>query len=734
MFEWFKAKLIKGAQIRQKSVSFTTFNPYSVQATMACYDKGSYDNNYPNITKIAEQFAVTLPYAIDGNGEQLPQVPAAVAALYRPNKQMSPVRFFKTIAVMALVHPAVYLVVWHENNGKSTTSPNGLTRDNITGYTFLEDYRIEVENGKKVYYTSHGEKYTEDSVITLSLDVNPYAVLAGYSPSIASKKWATVDDYIVDYQQGYFRNGAIPAGQFIITAPTVDDFNDTVDYLQKHHRGAKNNNNVVYTHRPTNERGEAQEAQIQWIPFSEGGNKNLALKDLFEQAEKVRDTSFGVPAEVKGMVKNSNYASVATASHIFEKYTVYPKLLQIWSDFTHELNRITGGLGYSITFDYDIEPLADEQKLKAETQKTQMELIGIGIERGYTLDSIVEAFCLPDDLKKLEEKVPEAQDPEFEPKDDTDVDQLETSTKTVKSKRIEDVAEVDPELVKAIDDSMLEQIESAIRGGDFGATKERNEKMSAEMFKALIVYMLAVGAAQYSAGRIMLTGAGVDVPASGSYKVSDKLQKRYGEFLTNVARSYNEDTANSIRKVLDRAEFERWDNVQRAEGLRKIMETDEWRVQRLARSETHRSNGLASLDSMEQVQDETGVEIEKTWRLNPYSLNHCPECEALDGVTIDLEKAFISEEDNEWADIESADAHPNCGCYLQYSIKPISKSVDVECPKCSRHLMKAKDGEIEGVKCQGCKTRFNFKIAGGKVMSEEVKKEAQNGLEANSNT
>lgn len=724
MFDWFKAKLTKGAKIRQKIMSYSAHNPYSMQATMACFDKGSYENNYPNITKIAEQFAVTLPYAIDADGEQLPEVPAAVAALYRPSRQMSSIRFFKTIAVMALVHPAVYLVVWHKQGGTSVDTPNGLTRDNISGFTFLTPQRIEVENNRKVFYSDKGKKYTEDNVITLSLDVNPYAVLAGYSPSLASKKWATVDDYIVDYQQGYFRNGAVPAGQFIITAPTIEDFNDTVDYLQKHHRGAKNNNNVVYTHRPTNERGEAQNAQIEWIPFNEGGNKNLALKDLFEQAEKVRDTSFGVPAEVKGMVKNSNYASVATATHIFEKYTVYPKLLQIWTDFTHELNRITGGLGYSITFDYEIEPLADEQKLRAETQKTQMELIANGIQQGYSLDSIVEAFCLPDDLKKLEENVPEAQDPEYEPNEDSDVSQVETSTKSVKSKAIQDVAEVDAELVKSIDSAMLDQIEAAIRGAGFGATAERAEKLSSEMFEALVAEMIRVGAAQYSAGRIMLTGEGIDVPAAGSYELSDGLKNRYHDFLKNVAQSYNEDTADSIRKVLDRAEFEGWDNVERADNLRKIMDTDEWRVQRLARSETHRSNGLASLDSMDQVQAESGVKIEKIWRVNPNTSNHCEHCLALNGTKLPLDKPFIEASENGWSDIESADAHANCGCYLQYQVAKTEKSVDVECPKCHRHLMKAKDGEIEGVKCQGCKSKFDFNIVGGKVISKESRKEA----------
>ncbi len=39
----------------------------------------------------------------------------------------------------------------------------------------------------------------------------------GYSPSEASR-WATLDDYIADFQAGFFENGAVPAGQFIIAA------------------------------------------------------------------------------------------------------------------------------------------------------------------------------------------------------------------------------------------------------------------------------------------------------------------------------------------------------------------------------------------------------------------------------------------------------------------------------------------------------------------------------------
>lgn len=728
MFDKFRSKLIKGDKKKSFGNNQTVImsNPYSVNATMRCFEAGSYDNNYPNITKIAEQFATVFPYAIGADGNQLEEVPQAVAKLYKPNKQMSGTRFFKTLAVLALVHPAVHLVVWHETNrrGFITDSAEGITPDNIAGYTILEDYRIEIEDGKKIYITSKGNRYTEDNIITISLDVNPYSVLSGYSPSMASKKYSTLDDYIADYEKAYFENGAQPAGQLIITAPDAETFNESVDYLQRRHRGPRGNNNIIYTHRPTNERGEAQNAQIEWIPFNNGGNKALSLGELFEQAEKVRDTAFGVPAEVKGVVKNSNYASVSTAVHIFEKYTVYPKLLQVWTDFTHELNRITGGLGYSITFDYDITPLADEQKIKAETQKIQFDTIYNALNAGFALDSIIEAFGLPDDYKKLaQSNVGNEKDPETATDEVSDADQLETSTKAIKSKRIEDVVDnLDPKLVAAIDSAMLDQIEAAIRAENYEATTERNEKLSNEMFVAIVAMMVLAGGAQKINGKLMLAKEGVVVPVETAYAVSKTLQEKYHKFLGQVAESYNSGTADSIRKTLEKAQTLNLNEQQTADELRNIMNTDEWRVQRLARSETHRSNGLASLDAMDQIQDETGVKLEKTWHINPFTANHCEECSAMDGKTLDLSTPFISEEDNEFADIESADAHPNCGCYLSYRVAKVSKSV--ECPKCKRHLVNSDGGSIKGIKCQGCKCKFDFNIVGGKVISKEIRKEA----------
>src|SRR5690606_2725992 len=110
-----------------------------------------------------------------------------------------------------------------------------------------------------------------------------------------------------DFQKGFFENGAIPAGQFLITASSKQDYQDTVEAMQSKHRGAGKNNNVTYTPRPIDpQTGKPGEAKIEWIPF-QSSNKDIDFKNLFEQANARIDSTFGVPASIRGVGENNNY-------------------------------------------------------------------------------------------------------------------------------------------------------------------------------------------------------------------------------------------------------------------------------------------------------------------------------------------------------------------------------------------------------------------------------------------
>ena len=166
----------------------------------------------------------------------------------------------------------------------------------------MENITAVTVAGKTTYTITNGTSsatYTDDEVITLR-GLNPYAInTGGFSATQAACKWTTLDDYIAQYQQGFFRNGAVPSGEFVITARTTTEFKDIVEKMQAKHRGVDNNNNILYTHRPTDHTGKPVDAQIEWIPYA-SSNKELALNDLFEQANKKIDSAYGVPASIRG--------------------------------------------------------------------------------------------------------------------------------------------------------------------------------------------------------------------------------------------------------------------------------------------------------------------------------------------------------------------------------------------------------------------------------------------------
>jgi phage portal protein BeeE len=384
------------------------------------FKSNDYENAYPSITKINNKFMKIKPFAVDENGNKVEVATSVINALYHPNKINSSVEFREALSLMYLVHPKTHILVWRKENGKIFPGGN-ITAKNIAGFSFMEGVAVARVGGVTTYTvtTENGttNKYDDSEVITLR-GLNPYRInTGGFSAIEAARKWTTIDDYIAQYQKGFFENGAVPAGEFIITAPTPKEFNDIVDRLQATHKGASKNNNVVYTHRPVDlNTGKPADAQIEWVPFGVS-NRELSLKDLFEQANKKIDSAFGVPASIRGVGENNNFATARTDQQNFMENVVEPLTLKIWTGFTHELNRITGGLGVAIGFDIDIPALADEELVIEERGKVRDERVQAWLEKGYSLSSI-KKYLESGDIEDLEVK--EVTD---ENEDDPDVDE-----------------------------------------------------------------------------------------------------------------------------------------------------------------------------------------------------------------------------------------------------------------------------------------------------------------------
>lgn len=393
-----------------------------VKVAGSTYDEwksNDYENAYPSITKINNKFMKIRPYAVNAKGERIDTPTAVINALYHPNILNSSVEFREALSLMYLVHRKTHILVWRKEG--NLILPGGkITPQNIGGFTFMEGVVCVRVGGKNTYTVTTdtgSQTYTDDEVITLR-GLDPYHINSGgFSATQSACKWTTIDDYIAQYQKGFFKNGAVPSGEFIITAPTATEFNDIVDKMQAKHRGASNNNNVVYTHRPTDQAtGKPVQAQVEWVPFATT-NRELSLKDLFEQANKKIDSAYGVPASIRGVGENNNFATARTDQQNFMENVVDPIALKIWTSFTHQLNRITGGLGVGIAYDIEIPALADEELVIEERGKVRDERAQAWLDKGYSISSI-KKYLESGDLEDLEvEEVKE------DDEDDPDVDE-----------------------------------------------------------------------------------------------------------------------------------------------------------------------------------------------------------------------------------------------------------------------------------------------------------------------
>lgn len=678
---------------RKKAISNDTtdllgWHPIGGSSTYNHWKSQSYDNTFPSITKIANQFMTVEPYATNAKGERVTGV-TAVDKLYRPNQEMSAADFRECLAVMSLVHPEVNILVWTMQNKQAT--PGGLvTADNIAGYTFLEG-AIRTVTNNKVSYTVNGNTYSENEVITLK-SVNPYNLSTGFGPSQAVYRWTTIDDHMADYQRGFFENGAVPAGMFIIRTRTKTDYEDIVQKLQQKHRGASKNNNISYSHSPIDANGKAQEAQIEWVPFNVS-NKDLALKDISEQINRRIDSAFGVPASIRGVNDNNTYASVRVDEQIFIKYSVKPLTMKIWNKFTHELNRIVinntgGGIGAAISFDMSIPGVADEEKIVAETKQVESSMITTMVEKGYSLESIVEAFGLDKKYSKLEiseTTVPVEEDnPDVIETDENvelpDASIVQPLTRSVQKKLTDEQRNTYENRIEDIQRRQMEKqvnrAASDVSKDVEDATEEDIDEYITEMLAIAIPLMISEGALQYQLGEQLLSSADVEFNAT-SFFVSPTQIEHYRKYLKKVGLSYAAETALSIREVLSRSQEQGLTKAQIANQLQDVMKTDEWRVKRIATTEVNRVQSQASIYAMEQIQDEAEVKIYKVW--NNSSSDPCPYCESMNGREVSVEHTFLEEGGeltgtdgstmvNNFVDMDVTSAHSNCHCYATFKV------------------------------------------------------------------
>ena len=663
------------------------------------YDTDDYDNGYSSIRAIADQFIQIKPFAVDDKGVKLEKTPQALLALAHPNQEMSNLDLLDTLATRSMIYNKVYMLVWERRGKEAIPATLNVKEERITGFTFLNctervidgklEYTVWENNEYKVYYPYQ--------VMTF-YDTNPASIFSGYSPTKAAKRWTRIEDYITDYQAGFFENGAVPSGQFVITAPTTKEYNDIVDNLENKHRGAGKNNNVVYTFQPIDPNtGKTAQATITWIPFNTN-NKDLALKDIIDVISNKTDSVYRVSAMQRAVTDAPNFATAQVDDRNFVEKTVRPFTLKKYSRIQHELNRITGGLGYGITFNLPVPNIAEEEKFKAETNSINVMAINNLVIQGYTLNSVIDALQLEDNWKKLEVGTSK------ETTVTTEEDTIEEDDKITPEQPANDhirnlrndcscghdhVVNISDEQIHYVNQmeipvkaQMERQIERAVDELDTQNAvedwTEADQKIFLdEMMVIVETILLSGGIAQWEAGKLLITEAGLQAPTIG-YQLAEESIKSYRDYLETVFKSYSDETAISIRATLEKSATEALSKAEIKASLRKLPDLEAWRIKRLANTEVSRSGSLSSVESMKEIAKETGYTVEKTMQSS--TGNPCPFCQEFIGPWIPVDQIMIKQGEtitaadgsmfvNNWDNNEGHDVHANGFCNSIYRVK-----------------------------------------------------------------
>ena len=374
------------ARKRRKSRDFAKELSNQFFLSPLCSD---YENLFAQVRPLIDAMKIVMPYGVTDRGTRLPI--AKTPELYwlqNPNDEMGWAEFADLMFATWLTEDELDIHVWKDK------------RDNVIAYTVIPpECRIYLGYGRwewQVMTTDGLEVLDENQVMRWRFSRSPRDINRGVSPASAVKVWAQIDDLIAQYQRAYFENGAIPATITFITASSQEKYMTIRKELEHKLKGAQNRNKTVYAWRQfDNDTGQSVD-QIE-VKTIQGNNSTLAIKEIVDIVNDRLNKSVGVSNFILGDDSSAKYDNAELSDHQFTRRRVYPALISFWNQFQHELERITGGLGYGISFDLEIPELTERQKAKAEIGRIRGEALVNLISAGASGPSAVQALGLPEE-------------------------------------------------------------------------------------------------------------------------------------------------------------------------------------------------------------------------------------------------------------------------------------------------------------------------------------------------
>lgn len=679
-----------------------------------------YENVFAQVRPLVDAMVQVKPYGVGRNGARLsPARTPELNLLDDPNENMGGVEFADTMFSTWLTEDNLYVHVHKKRNGS------------IIGYTLLppdskvtsvgaEPYwQIWTNNGSEIF---RSEIFHADEVMELHYSRNPRN-LKGVSPAGAVRVYAQIDDLLAQFEKAYLENGAIPASVTIIRASTQAKFNEARAELERQLKGAGNRNKTLYLWRQFNNDDGTEKDQVE-VKTIQGNNNTLAIHEIVEVINDRLNKAYGVSNFIMGDDSSAKYDNAELSDFQFTRRRVKPALVKFWAQFQHELDRITGGLGYAIDFHLDEPELTERKKVMAETdEKVTQNLIRL-IEAGARPSDACAALDLSVDkwlnvavgiyTRVLAEKqaerslaVTQSQETQKAPIKDqsplyllshscqhhheTDYYQPFGDDEVVERKIFDQLMEL-AEAIAAEDETFdMDQAAQAI----YELLRKEAERGGVNAIEELAKI---VDKADIEKLKELLTDGGI--------VLSEGLKEHLRQRTAYLVEGFSKHAQDVIESALSGEE-----PLSASEIKKRLAEVmPKGRAATIARNETVYAFKSGSLEADEQAANELGLEVELTWHARKDGIT-CDVCAAMDGQTTMLGDKYtnsitLQEGDrlingrivgeapegatdeerrmytgkstfgyiqNEWNDNgEIPNAHTNCRCY--YTRKIVGKT------------------------------------------------------------
>ena len=675
---------LKDAVKRKKSRDFAQELSNQFFLSPICSD---YENLFAQVRPLIDEMKVIFPYGVGKNGGNLPEsrTPELVW-LRNPNDEMGWAEFADLMFATWLTEDELDIHVWKDK------------RDNVIGYTIIPpECRIYLGYGRwewQVMTTEGIEVLDEEQVMRLRFSRSPRNIQRGVSPASAVRIWAQIDDLIAQYQRAYFENGAIPATITFITASTYEKYDRTRKELENKLKGARNRNKTVYAWRQyDNDTGQSVD-QVE-VKTIQGNNSTLAIKEIVDIVNDRLNKAVGVSNFILGDDSSAKYDNAELSDHQFTKRRVYPALISFWNQFEHELDRITGGLGYRIGFDLEIPELTEREKAKAEIGRIRGEALVNLISAGASSASAVKALELPEAWLPAADGIynkglagqllaPVAIDYEAPEPAKATVDEASSPPKAETADIIHGhncschhSLDALPEMTK--EERELYDVLIELARAVMDKTRRKNPMNVDGIIEKMtdILEEDAKNGAIEGADALRLLAA-EDVASeilktisNGDVYISDALRERIKTRAEQLANGYADYTQQVVEETLANSKALSANQIEKR--LEEVL--PKWKAEVIARNETVYAIKSGRLEQDESMAEKYGLQIDLVWRTSGDS-KVCPVCAAMEGKRVPLGKAFpdtittedgtiVSWDQNSWNDSgRIPDAHVNCRCYF----------------------------------------------------------------------